>query len=119
MNESKKILLIEDDDFITKAYKAGLENAGFAVDIALDGKEGLEKAKSPYDLILLDIIMPKVDGFEVLQRLEQGHPPVVILSNLGQETDVEKGTSLGAVDYLIKANHSMYEVIEKVKHHSA
>lgn len=123
MSKAKpKILLIEDDKFLCRAYKDGLERAGFEVSFASDGKEGLEKIKSEKpDLILLDLILPVKGGFEILEELKmEGNPkdaPVIILSNLGQESDVERGKALGAVDYLIKSDWSMKKVIEKVKFH--
>lgn len=120
----KKILLVDDDKYIVRAYKDGLERAGFEVRTASDGNEALEKIKKDLpDLILLDLIMPVKNGFEVLEELkvddEMKKIPVVILSNLGQDTDVEKGKALGAVDYLIKTDYSMKEVIEKAKFYVA
>jgi len=119
-----KILLAEDDKYISRAYKDGLERAGFKVIIAFDGEEAMQKIKAEKpDLVLLDLVMPVKNGFEVLEELridgELSEIPVVILSNLGQESDIKKGKELGAVDYLIKANFSMKEVIEKVKEHLA
>ncbi len=122
--KSRKILLAEDDKFISRAYKDGMERAGFEIIIALDGAEAIKKIKSENpDLILLDLIMPEKNGFEVLEEIkmddELKNIPVVILSNLGQDSDIEKGKALGAADYLIKSNLSMKEVIEKVKFHLA
>ncbi|MGB2762498.1 MAG: response regulator [Minisyncoccales bacterium] len=120
-----RILLAEDDKFISRAYKDGLERAGFEVIIASDGVEAVNKIKSEaLDLILLDLIMPIKNGFEVLSEIKMmDHDlkkiSVVILSNLGQDSDVEKGKALGAVDYLIKTDFSMKEVIEKVKFYIA
>ncbi len=118
----KKILLAEDDKFISVAYRHGLEQAGFEVILASDGQQAMEKAKAVEpDLILLDIIMPIKNGFDVLEYLQANAElkkiPVIILSNLGQEVDIKRGQSLGAVDYLIKANHSLEDVINKVKEH--
>ncbi len=121
---SPHLLLVEDDKFISRAYKDGLEREGFDVDTAFDGVEAMEKirASSP-NLVLLDLILPEKDGFAVLEevRLDESlkHVPIIILSNLGQESDIEKGRSLGALDYLIKADVSMKDVIEKVKFHLA
>jgi len=120
----KKILLAEDDKFISKAYKAGLEKAGFEVITSLDGDAALEdiKSKNP-DIILLDIIMPGKNGFEIMSEIKSDENlkkiPVIVLSNLGQESDIKKGDELGAVDYMIKSNFSMKEVIEKIKFHLA
>ncbi|MFH0828935.1 MAG: response regulator [Candidatus Kerfeldbacteria bacterium] len=115
-----KILVVEDDSFLAGMYltKFGIE--GFDVELASDGKDGLKKAKEwKPDLILLDIVLPVVDGFTVLEKLrvdtEVRGIPVVLLTNLGQKSDVEKGLSLGAADYLIKAHFMPSEVIEKVK----
>lgn len=114
-----KILIAEDDIFISRAYKDGLQGAGFEVVIAADGQETIEKIRSEKpDLVLLDLIMPVKNGFEVLEEIKADktlNTRIVILSNLGQESDVEKGKELGAVDYLIKSNHSMKDIIEKVK----
>jgi len=119
-----KIVLVEDDAYIARAYKAGLEYAGFEVMVASDGAEGLKKIRSEKpDMILLDLVMPVKNGFEVLEelRMEDGlrNIPVIILSNLGQDSDVTKGKELGAVDYMVKTDWSMKEVIEKVKFYLA
>lgn len=120
--KTKKILLAEDDQFISRAYKDGLERVGFEIVIALDGFVAVEKVKiEKPDIVLLDLMMPEKNGFEVLEEIRAGKDskniPVIILSNLGQDSDVEKGKELGATDYLIKSNFSMKEVIEKVKFH--
>lgn len=124
MAARKKILLAEDDKYISRAYKDGLERAGFEVLVATDGSEALEKIKKDApDLILLDLIMPVKNGFEVLEELAMDGGvkkiPVIILSNLGQDSDIKKGKALGAVDYLIKTDYSMKEVIEKAKFYLA
>jgi DNA-binding response OmpR family regulator len=116
----KKVLLAEDDRFIARAYEAGLERAGFDMLVVYDGKEAMNiiKREKP-DIVLLDLVMPIKNGFEVLEEIQLDetlqHIPVVVLSNLGQESDIKKGTELGAVDYLVKSDYSMKEVIEKVK----
>lgn len=122
MNDTVKpfILLVEDDKFISRAYKDGLEQSGFEVVTAADGVIAIASIKTRVpQLILLDLIMPEKDGFEVLAELKMNnelkHIPVIILSNLGQSSDIQKAKDLGAVDYLIKADSSMQEVIEKVK----
>jgi len=120
INSKSKILLAEDDKFISRAYQDGLTRAGFEVILAHDGAEAIKKIKetSP-DLILLDLIMPEKDGFEVLEDIKADDKlkniPVIILSNLGQDTDIKKGRELGAVDYLIKSNFSLDEVIKKME----
>ncbi len=124
MNTKPLILLVEDDRFISRAYKDGLEQSGFEVETATNGVEGMEQVRqrAPH-LILLDLIMPEKDGFEMLAELKIDKDlkriPVIILSNLGQSTDIQKAKDLGAVDYLVKADSSMQEVIEKVKIHIA
>jgi len=120
MSEAKKILVTEDDKFLVNVLLSKLSKEGFEVIHAFDGEEALAKVreKKP-DLILLDLILPVKDGFDVLKELKEDgatkNIPVIILSNLGQETDIEKGKKLGAVDYMIKANWSMKDVIAKVK----
>lgn len=116
----KKILLVEDDDFVGRAYKDGLLHAGFDVEMATDGNEALKKAKSTYpDLIILDLVMPLKNGFEVLEELRKDQAfknvPIFIVSNLGQDTDVEKAMQLGATDYLVKNQFSMKQVVERVQ----
>lgn len=115
-----KILVVEDDAFLAGMYltKFGIE--GFDVELASDGKEALKKAGDwEPDLILLDIVLPVMDGFGVLEKLRTDKDtkaiPVILLTNLGQKSDVERGLSLGASDYLIKAHFMPSEVIEKVK----
>ena len=119
-NKKTKILLAEDDKFISRAYKDGLERAGFNLILASDGEEAVKliKTEKP-DLVLLDVIMPLKNGFEVLEEVKKDPEtkdiPVIVLSNLGQDSDIAKGRSLGAVDYLVKANFTMAEVVEKIK----
>ncbi|MES3006009.1 MAG: response regulator [Patescibacteria group bacterium] len=118
--ERKKILLVEDDLLISQAYRFALGEAGFDVLLADDGKEALEKIKAEKpDLVLLDVIMPLVNGFEVLERLKkrgmEGKPPVIMISNLGQAADIARGKKLGAVDFLVKSNISLKSMVETVK----
>lgn len=120
MPDSKKILLVEDDKFLSEMYTTKLSENGFAVEVAFDGQEGLSKAKEQKpDLILLDIVLPKIDGFEFLQHLKKDDSTkdisVIILTNLGQKEEVEKGLKLGAQDYIIKAHFTPTEVVAKVK----
>lgn len=115
-----KILLVEDEKMLADMYATKFTMDGFTIVNAYDGKEGLEAARREKpDLILLDIIMPKLDGFAVLKELKQDEStakvPVVLLTNLGQESDVKKGKDLGADDYFVKANHSPQEIVELVK----
>jgi len=120
MANKQKILLVEDDRFLIRAYKDGLERRGFEVDTARDGNEAVEKVKSNKpDLILLDLVMPDKNGFEVLEDIKMDDDlkniPVIILTNLGQEVDKKKGLDLGAVDYLIKSDYSMGQVVDRVR----
>jgi DNA-binding response OmpR family regulator len=117
---SKKILIVEDDKFLRELISRKLQQQEFSVVEAVDGTEGLQKVKEEKpDLILLDLILPGLDGFEVLTRIKQdphlSSIPVVILSNLGQKEEVERGLKLGAIDYLVKAHFTPSEIIEKVK----
>jgi len=114
------VLLVEDDEFLANIYKTKFEMEGFKVSIADNGESGLADAKKKApDVILLDILLPKMDGFAVLEKLkgdaELKKIPVILLTNLGQKEDVDKGLKLGASDYLIKAHFMPAETVEKVK----
>ncbi len=117
---AKKILIVEDDKFLRELISKKLKDEGYQLAQAIDGEEGVVKAKevSP-DLILLDLILPGIDGFEVLSRIKNdsivSSVPVIILSNLGQKEEIEKGIKLGAIDYLIKAHFTPGEIVEKIK----
>jgi len=116
----QNILVVEDDKFLRELMSQKLIKENYNVSEAVDGEEGLKKVKEEKpDLVLLDLILPGIDGFEVLARMreEQGVAkiPVIILSNLGQKEDIEKGLSLGAVDYLVKAHFTPGEIIGKIK----
>jgi DNA-binding response OmpR family regulator len=117
--QPKRILLVEDDRFLRKAAEATLRRHGFAVSTAADGEEALQcmQAESP-DLVLLDLIMPKLQGFEVLRALKADAAtakiPVIILSNLGQESDVKQAMEAGAVGYFVKANLSLQDLVKRV-----
>jgi CheY-like chemotaxis protein len=114
-----KVLLVEDDRFLRRAAEATLRKGGFAVTVAVDGEEALNLVRtvSP-DIILLDLIMPKIQGFEVLRRLKEDPDtrdiPVVVLSNLGQDSDLERATAAGAVGYLVKSNLSLADLVTRV-----
>jgi len=117
---AKKILIVEDDKFLRELIVKKLSNEGYDVIEAVDGEQGLLKIRDEKpDLVLLDLILPGIDGFEVLAQ-KKDEPfsasiPVIVLSNLGQKEDVDKGLNLGAVDYLIKAHFTPGEIIEKVR----
>lgn len=119
-NQKKKILLTEDDTFIANAYKHGLTEAGLDVVIAHDGEEAvtLMRTEKP-DLVLLDLVMAGKDGFSVLKDVQNDTSlskiPIIILSNLGDTTDIERGKTLGAIDYIVKSDHSLAEVVETVQ----
>jgi DNA-binding response OmpR family regulator len=116
----QRLLLVEDDTFLAGMYVTKLSMEGFETELATDGKVGLEKAKKlKPDLILLDILLPKMNGFDVLREIKKDPEtkdiPVILLTNLGQKSDVVQGLDLGAVDYLIKAHFMPSEVVEKIK----
>ena len=122
MAEKIKVLIVEDDRFLSELIATKLEKEGFAITLAGDGEVALEKMKEEIpDIILLDIMLPGIDGFEFLEKIkaEKGSPsskvPVLILSNFGQESKVEKGLALGANDYLVKANFTTAEIVDKIK----
>jgi len=118
----KKVMLIEDDKFLRDLSVKKLMQEGFCVEIALEGAEGFRKIeKTKPDLVLLDVVMPGMNGFAVLEKI-RGHKnkdvagiPVIMLTNLGQESDIERAEKLGATDYMIKANFSTDEIIEKIR----
>ena len=117
---SHKILIIEDDKFVRELIFQKLTEEKFEVVAAKDGEEGVEKTESEKpDLVLLDLILPGVDGFEVLSRIRRNplteKVPIVVLSNLGDKGDVDRGIKLGANDYLIKAHFTPKEIVEKVR----
>ncbi|MBM3250637.1 MAG: response regulator [Candidatus Nealsonbacteria bacterium] len=116
----KKILFIEDESAIQRAFGDILKQVGFQMFSALDGEVGLRLALSENpDLIILDLILPKFDGFEVLKRLKSSPEtkkiPVIILTNLEGMEDIDKALELGATTYLVKTQYTLEEVIEKVK----
>ncbi|MDD5031959.1 MAG: response regulator [Patescibacteria group bacterium] len=115
-----KILLVEDDPFLLSMYNTKFELESFKVVTAEDGEKGLKLAlKELPDVILLDIMLPRMDGFEVLKALKAdkrtSRIPVILLTNLSQKEKVKEGLSLGADDYLIKAHFMPSEVVEKIK----
>ncbi len=119
-DEKIKVLLVEDDRFLSEMYATKLAASGFEVETAFDGEEGLAKVKSfNPKLVFLDIVLPKKDGFEVLKTLKDKEllngMKVIALTNLGQKEEVEKGMSLGASDYIIKAHFTPTEVVAKAK----
>ncbi len=115
-----KILVVEDDKFLREMIVRKLDKEGYETVQAVEGKEGLKKMREEKpDLVLLDLIMPGVGGFEVLEKSKEDDElkeiPIVILSNLGQKSEVERGLDLGAEDFLIKAHFTPKEIITKIK----
>ncbi|HEY5220772.1 MAG TPA: response regulator [Candidatus Paceibacterota bacterium] len=118
--DSKKIMIVEDDHFLSSLMKARLEKEGFEVVQAFDGEEAIEMLRKVIpSLVILDLIMPKVTGFEVLQMLsitpQLDKIPVVIVSNLAQDSDIEKARQLGAREYFIKVKVSIDDLVGKIK----
>ena len=120
----KRILLVEDDPFLIDIYQKKLEDSGFLVEVVNDGERALEILKEKnFDLMLLDIVLPKIDGWKILEEIgkmkekkkELEKMKIVIWSNLGEKEDVKKGLSLGATSYLIKANFTPSEVVREVE----
>jgi len=119
----KSILLVEDDPFLIDIYVTKFKEEGFSVEVANDGEEGLRKLgegnEEKFDLLVLDIVLPHVDGWEILKEIKASEKlknlKIVILSNLGQKGEVEKGIKLGAIKYLIKAHYTPSEVVAEIK----
>lgn len=116
----KKILFIEDESALQRAATQVLNEEGYQILSALDGEVGLELAKKELpDLIMLDLVLPKKDGFEVLEGLkkdpETAKIPIIILSNLEGSSEVERAIELGATTYLAKTNYRLEEIVEKIK----
>lgn len=114
------ILIIEDDDFFRELVRKKLQSENFTISEAIDGEKGIAavKEKKP-DLVLLDLLLPNVDGFEVLSQVRADSSfakmPIIILSNLGQQEDIERALKLGANDFLIKSQFDIVQVIEKIR----
>jgi len=120
MTEQKKILIVEDDDFLVQMYATKLELENYNVIMATDGAKGLKLAlKEQPDLVLLDLNLPIMDGFQVLAELKKNPEttkiPVLVLTNYGQKENVDKCLNLGAEDYLIKAHFVPSEVVARIK----
>lgn len=117
---AKKILLVEDEKTLREMYSLKLTKEGYEVTAAEDGEQAVELAKSSKpDLVLLDVILPKVDGFAVLEELRKtkgfAKTPIIMLTNLGQKEDLAKGKEAGATDYLIKADTTPAGIAKKVE----
>ncbi len=121
MDDKKTILVVEDDFFVSRAYAIKLEKENLNVQSVTDGEAAIDylKKNEVPNLVLLDLMIPKKSGFEVLKEIKENEKwkniPVIILSNLGQESDIKKGKEMGAAEYIIKADVDIEEIIEKAK----
>lgn len=120
--KQKEILVVEDDQFLVKIYQSKFKKEGFTVRVAFDGEEGLREMKKKLpDLIILELILPNLDGFSFLETIKKGPKlagvPVIILTDLGQKADIERGLELGAVEYFVKADTPLSKIIKKIKEH--
>lgn len=119
-NGKKKILIVEDDEFLRSLTAKRLEKENYNIEIAVDGENAVSTVEGiKPDLILLDLLLPGKDGFEVLKKIRSTDStkeiPVIIFSNLGQKEDIEKAKALGVEDFLIKANFTLDDVVGKIK----
>ena len=120
MQDKQKILLIEDDEILSKVLNEELKELGFDIIQSFDGEDGLKKITDVKpDLVLLDLILPKKHGFDVLEEMKSNSEvkdiPVIILTMLGRDEDIKKGLQLGANDYIVKSQHAVSEIVEKIK----
>lgn len=115
------VLIVDDDDFLLEMYTLKFKEEGFSVEIAKTGKDAIQKVNTlVLDVILLDIVLPEMDGFEILQEIRSNkqktpRPFIIMLTNLSQKDDTDRGMRLGADDYVVKAHFTPSEVVEKVK----
>ncbi len=117
---AERILVVEDDKFLRELISRKLREQGYEVEEAIDGEAGLQQIQEgDPEIVLLDLILPGIDGFEVLEKIKDdaqlAEIPVIILSNLGQRDDIERGLRLGAEDYLVKAHFTPTEIIDKIE----
>lgn len=120
MDQKKYVLIAEDDKFYDNIYKIKFEKEGYEVRVVTDGQQALDEVKKRKpDIILLDLVMPVKDGFETLKALKADKElegvPMIVLSSLGQEDDATKVKELGANDYFVKTNITIYDLVKKVK----
>lgn len=116
----KQLLLIEDDTLIRELYKRQLDKAGLSTDAFDNGPDGIAAAQNKrYDLVLLDIMLPQMNGLDILKALKKSEKsapiPVIFLTNMGQESILQEGKSLGAIGYLIKASYTPDQLIEEIR----
>jgi DNA-binding response OmpR family regulator len=119
-NQEIKILVVEDDNSLREMYETKLKKEGFLTYTAIDGEEGLKKIKEiKPDVVILDLIMPKKNGFDVLTEINKNKssqkPPIIVLSNLGLDDDIILAKSLGAKDYLVKSTLLLKDLVKKIK----
>lgn len=121
-SEKAKLILVEDDSFLREIIYKRLVQEGFFVTPVEDGEKAIEEmGKGNFDLMLLDIILPGINGFEILERIrnsddeKEKNMPIIMLSNLGQDEDIDKAMDLGANNYLVKAHFTTDEIIDKIK----
>ncbi len=119
MANMKKILIIEDDSFLQGLEVSKLRKDNYEVIIASTGEEGMTKINEPdIDLILLDLVLPKFDGFEILKKVRETENlknlPVIVFSNLSEDKDIKRASELGATDFMIKSNFTLDELVEHI-----
>lgn len=121
MEKGKKVLIVDDDKFLLDMYSVKFREDGFEVEVGVGGEDGLQKLRGglTVDVIMLDIVMPGVDGFDFLEAVKKeglgGNPKLVVLSNQGQDEEITRAKQLGADDYIVKASAIPSEVLEQVK----
>jgi two-component system chemotaxis response regulator CheY len=121
MTKNKKVLIVDDDKFLLDMYSVKFREDGFEVETGNGGEDGLQKLRAglEVDVIMLDIVMPEVDGFDFLEAVKKenlgGTPKLVVLSNQGQEEEIQRAMDLGADDYIVKASAIPSEVLAKIK----
>lgn len=112
----KKILIIEDEVQLARTLQEKIEKEGFTTEIASDGKEGLHVLENgSFDLVILDLLMPQMDGFQFLNEYTEKYPPIIVLSNLSDEQELERALGSGAKRYMIKASTPLKEVVKTIK----
>jgi DNA-binding response OmpR family regulator len=118
MANKKQVLIVEDDSFLQGLMANKLEKSGFDTTVANNGEKAVTELKTqPFDIVLLDLMLPDISGFDILESLKENARkiPVIVFSNLSDDKDIKKAMSLGAREYLIKSNFTLEELIEKVE----
>ena len=115
----KKILIIEDDEFLQGLEATKIKNSGYEVITAINGEDGMKRiSDSKVDLVLLDLLLPNYDGFQILKKIREGelnkNIPVIVFSNLSEKSDINKANELGATRFMIKSNFSLEELVEYI-----